>query len=222
MADVALPRRDPEARARLREVAGGSRPVTLARERALPVAVPLGEILPLGALARGTVVTVEGTRGAGSTTLAFALVAAATRAGEWAAAVDPDGTLGMEAAAAAGVALERFAVVRRVTPDRWAVTVAALLDGVTLVLAEVPRHARTGDVRRLTARARERGAVLVASCAPGARWPGDVTLRLVASGGSWTGLGTGDGVLAERTLRVEVSGRGAAARPHRAELARVG
>jgi hypothetical protein len=221
-APTGVPRRDAEARARLRDVAGRSRPVTLAREQALPVTGHLGELLPLGALQRGTAVVVEGARGAGATSVAFSLVAAATAAGEWAAAVDVEGTLGLEAAATAGVILERFAVVRGASHDRWATTVAALLDGVTLVLAEVPPRVRVGDARRLVARARERGAVLVAVPVPGASWPGDAALRLVVEGGRWSGLAPGGGLLAERALRVGVSGKGAAARPRTAELARAG
>ena len=58
----ALPSRDPEARARLREVAGQGKPVTLARERTLEVGGPLGELLPGGVLQRGTVLAVEGAR----------------------------------------------------------------------------------------------------------------------------------------------------------------
>jgi hypothetical protein len=219
---ASLPRRDAAARARLREVARRSRPVTLACEQSLPVAGELGHVLPLGALQRGTVVVVEGARGAGATSIAFSLAAAATAAGEWAAAVDLDRTLGLEAAAAAGVILERFAVVRGVPHDRWATTVAALLDGITLVLAEVPRHARVGEARRLAARARERGAVLVAVPVPGASWPGEAALRLSARGGDWTGLAHGGGLLGERSRRVTVSGRGAVARPRHAELAHTG
>ncbi len=141
----ALPSRDPEAWARLREVAGQGKPVTLARERTLEVGGPLGELLPGGVLQRGTVLAVEGARGAGATSLALSLAAAVTATGEWAAAVDLHRTLGVEAAVVAGVALERFPVVRGVSPDRWATVVAALLDGITLVLAEVPRHVRVGD-----------------------------------------------------------------------------
>ena len=40
--------------AELRQVADRARPVTLARERTLPVAEPLQALLPDGALARGT------------------------------------------------------------------------------------------------------------------------------------------------------------------------
>jgi hypothetical protein len=169
-------------------------------------------------------VQVDGTPGAGATSVALALAAAATTAGEWVGAVDLAGTLGVEAAAAAGVALERFPVVRIPghSIDRWATVVAALLDGVGLVLTELPRHARAGDARRLVARARERGAVLVVLPSAVARWPGERGLHLVAEGGAWSGLEPGAGLLASRALQVRVEGRGAAGRVRRGELARAG
>ena len=166
---------------------------------------------------------VAGDAGAGATTVAFELAAAVTALGEWAAAVDLDATLGPLAAGEAGVALERFAVVRRVPPARWATVVAALLDGVSLVLAEVPRGVRLGDARRLEARAREREAVLVVAEPRGAAWPGGAAFtcctRRAARG---TGLECGAGLLAGRRLQVQVEGRGAAARPRAGELARAG
>ena len=94
--------------------------------------------MPRGTLPRGGVVRVEGRPGAGVTSVGLELAAACTTAGEWAAAIDPAGTLGMLAAREAGVDLARFAVVRRVPPARWASVVAALLDGVSLVLADIP------------------------------------------------------------------------------------
>jgi hypothetical protein len=212
-----LPRRDAEAVAVLGDAARRVRPVVLARDRVLAVPGTLGELLPDGALRRGEVVTVQGEVGAGATSVALAFAAAATAAGEWAAAVGVElsghrapGDLGAGAALEAGVALERLAVVRRVPPARWATAVAALLDGVTLVLAEVPRYVRAGDARRLVARARERAAVLVPLCGDGVTWPADAALRLRAEGGRWPGLEPGDGLLAERAVRVQVEGRGVA------------
>ena len=149
--------------------------------------------------------------GAGSTTVAFELAAAFTALGEWAAAVDLDATLGPLAAAEAGVALERFAVVRRVPPARWATVVAALLDGVSLVLAEVPRGVRLGDARRLEARVREREAVLVAAEPHGVVWPAGAAYVVHAAGSAWDGLEPGAGVLAGRRLQVRVEGRGGGA-----------
>ena len=204
----ALPRGDPAARAHLDQVAGRGAPLVLARERVLAVPGPLGALLPGGALQRGTVATVDGVPGAGVTSLALGLAAAATAAGEWAAAVDLSGTLGGLAAAEAGVELSRFAVVRDVPNDRWATVVAALLDGVSLVMADIPRGLRAADARRLVARARERATVLVMVSASARAWPADAVLRLRAEGGTWPGLEPGRGVLAPRPLRLRIEGRG--------------
>ncbi|MBM3671933.1 MAG: hypothetical protein FJW86_07090 [Actinobacteria bacterium] len=193
-------------------------PVTLARDRAIVVSGELGNVVPGAALQRGVTLTVAGMVGAGATSLAFELAAAVTATGEWAAAVDLDGTLGGEAAAAAGVALERFAVVRRVSTDRWTTVVAALLEGATLVMAEVPRHVRVGDARRLVARARERGSILVA-LETGARWPVDAVLRLHATGGAWHGLAPGAGLLTNCARSVRVEGQGKAAQTRVVALA---
>ncbi len=217
-ASAPLPRRDGEARARLEAVGRAAQPIILARDRSIPVLGALGALLPDGALQRGATLTVAGTTGAGATSLALELAVAATTTGEWAAAIDLHGTLGGEAAAQAGVALDRFAVIRRVPVERWATVVAALLEGVTLVLAEMPRHVSAADARRLVSRARERGSVLVA-IETSARWPADAALRLLATGGTWRGLMSGGGLLAERDRVVRVEGQGAAAR---ARLARVG
>jgi hypothetical protein len=182
------------------------RPVVLAGERVLPLAGPLGALFSGSGLRRGSVVTVEGEPGSGATWLTLQLVAAATAMGEWAAAVDLEGTLGGWAAAEQGVALERFAVVRRVPPARWTTVVAALLDGVSLVLAEYPASSvRVGDARRLIARARERDAVLVIA----GPWPAEAAVRVYADGSTWRGLEQGAGRLIDRSLDVRVVGPGA-------------
>lgn len=192
--------------------------MVLAGDRVLAVPGPLGTRLPGGGVRRGTVVAVDGDPGTGATGIAFELAAAATAVGEWAVAVELDASLGGLAAYEAGVELERFAVVRRVPPARWAAVVAALLDGISIVLAEVPAYARTGDARRLLARARERGAVLVAM----GPWPVEAALRLQAAGSEWRGLHAGEGVLTRGDGRVHVDGRGVAPRERHAALARAG
>ncbi len=222
LAALPLPRRDEQAREDLATVARDVRPLVLAHDRSVAPGGALGELVPGGAVVRGSVVRVTGEAGAGATTMAYELVAAFTALGEWAAAVDLDGTLGPLAAGAAGVALERFAVVRRVPPARWATVVAALLEGVSVVIAEVPRGVGLGDARRLVARARERESVLVVAEARGASWPGGATYAVHAAGSVWDGLGRDAGFLAGRRLRVRVEGRGAAARPRTGELARAG
>jgi hypothetical protein len=67
--------------------------------------------------------------------------------------------------------------------------------------------------RRLSARARHRGAVLL----PFGSWPG-ADLELSASAMRWTGLGSGHGHLTGCELVVTAEGRGAAARPVRTTM----
>jgi hypothetical protein len=202
------------ARPALVEIAGRARPVVLAGERRLAVPGPLGDLLPGGGLQRGTVVAVEGSRGAGGASLVLALLTAATAVGEWAAVIDAGESFGALAAAEAGVALERLAVVRGGDPGRFGQIVATLLEGMTVVAATVPRQMRATEARRLVARAREQGSVLVAA----GGWPGEAALRLRAEGSAWSGLGRGEGLLGARTLRVTVTGRGAAGRERTAEV----
>jgi hypothetical protein len=208
-----LPRRDHEARTRLHAAASRAAPAVLARDRLLTVTGPVGALLPAGGVRRGSTIALDGPPGTGSTTVACALAAAATSAGEWAAVVDPEGTFGGRAAVEAGVALERCAVVRDVPPEKWTTVVAALLDGVALVIAPVPRYLRIGDARRLTARARERASVLVAL----GTWPGEAALRLQTRGGVWHGLEMGNGLLVARDLDLYVEGK-QRHEPHRVRL----
>lgn len=195
-------------------VAGVGRVATSAsalEPQIVPVAESLAPLLPLGGLRKGSVVAVRG-----PTSLLFALLSVATnRPGVWAAVVGrPD--LGLLAAAEAGVALERLALIPRPGPDLAAVT-AALLDGVDLVAMAGVQRLSTADIRRLTGRARQRGAVLL----PLGDWPGaDVCLD--GERPEWTGLGVGHGRLRSMRLTVRASGRGAAARPRAATLTLVG
>ena len=196
------------ARAHLEDVSLRGAPLVLARQRVLTIPGPLGGLVPGGALQRGSVTTVAGTPGAGATSLALGLAAAATAAGEWAAAVDLPGSLGGLAARECGIELARFAVVRGVPRDRWSTVVAALLDGVSLVMADVPPGLRAGDAHRLVARARERRTALVMVVPPARSWPGEATLRLHADGGPWPGLMPGRGILEARPPRLRAAGRG--------------
>jgi hypothetical protein len=215
-AQATLPRRDGAARARLAAVGAAGTPLVLARDRTLAVPGPLGAAVP--AVARGTVVVVGGRMGAGATGTALGLAAAATAAGEWAAVLDVSATLGAVAAVEAGIDLGRLVVVRDVPRERWATVVAGLLDGMTVVVAEILKGVRPADARRLVARTRERSAVLVALAADVRAWPVEAALRIDAAGGAWSGIGTGDGVLATRASRWSVSDRGHAPRTvrHRA------
>lgn len=159
----------------------------------LPVLPELEIVLPLRGLRRGSTVSVTGSRA-----VLLALLAEATTAGSWAAVVGmPD--LGVAAAAELGVELRRLALIPR--PGADVVRVAgALCDGVDIVVVAAPLRQRAA--RQLAARARHRGAVLVAA----GPWRGaDVELRCTP--GEWSGINdSGKGHLLER--QVLVSGRG--------------
>ncbi|GAB3506510.1 hypothetical protein GCM10027521_62490 [Amycolatopsis cihanbeyliensis] len=173
----------------------------------LPVLGELAELLPQGGLRRGSTVSVRG-----STSLLLALLAEATAGGSWAAVVGMP-NLGVVAAGELGVEVGRLALVPRPGAD-FAAATAALLDGVDLVAVGPPDElAGSRTARRLSARARHYGSVLL-SLGP---WLGaDMELRCVA--GRWSGLRGGHGYLRERRVMVRAAGRGAAARPVRAEL----
>lgn len=185
-----------------------ARPVSLARERTLPVLPALVDLLPEGGLRRGSTVAVSG-----STSLALALLAGPSQVGSWCAAVGLP-SLGLVAAAEVGVALERFPLVAR-PGQEWPAVVAALVDAVDVVLVCLPRHVRNGDARRLAAKARDRGAVLVTT-GGSAGLPADVRLSVASS--SWEGLGKGHGRLRARRIDVVATGRGAAARERQVSL----
>jgi hypothetical protein len=194
-------------------------------ERILPVRPELRGLLPAGGLRRGSTVAVvapghglapgaAGPHGAahlGATSVLLALLAGASAAGSWCAVVGMP-ALGLASAAEFGLALERLALVPEPGPD-WPTVVAALLDGIDVVVVAPPGPVAAGLSSRLAARARQRGSVLV----PYGQWAGaDIVLE--TPGGGWRGLGQGWGRLARRELVISSHGRGAAARPRQATL----
>ena len=179
-------------------------PTSLATERVLPVLPPLTRLLPAGGLACGSVVQVVG-----ATSLVLGLVAGASQAGSWTAVVGT-ASLGWAAAADLGVDLDRTVVVPDVALGDWGEVTAALVDAVDVVVVSPRYPVRERDARRLAARARERGAVLIVS-SPRFPWPVEPEVSLDVSG-RWIGVGDGEGRLSARRITVAVSGRRAAAR----------
>nr|WP_242625042.1 hypothetical protein [Krasilnikovia cinnamomea] len=179
--------------------------------RVLPVLPELSGLLPSRGLRRGSTVAVAGDRpptGCGNTSLLLALLSAASRSGSWCAVVGMP-ALGALAAAESGIILDRLALVPNAGPE-WPTVVAALIDGVDVVVVAVPGPVSGSIANRLAARARQRGCVLV----PYGRWDGaDVTLQV--RDGRWEGLGAGRGRLRRREVTITAQGRGAAARPKR-------
>ncbi|GIJ31754.1 hypothetical protein [Micromonospora sediminimaris] len=181
--------------------------------RVLPVRPELTGLLPNRGLRRGSTIAIGGgqTRPSGTTSLLLALLAEASRAGSWCAVVGMP-TFGAGAAAEAGIVLDRLALVPQPGPE-WPTVVAALIDGVDVVVTAVPSTVSASVADRLAARARQRGSVLV----PYGRWDGaDVTLQVVR--GIWQGLGPGRGRLRRREVTISARGRGAAARPREVKV----
>jgi hypothetical protein len=202
----------------LHEVAARARPIALAREHVLPVLEPLRPLLPDG-LRRGSIVAVGD-----STSLALALLAGPSGQGSWAAAVGVS-SLGLAAAAELGVALDRLVVVADPTAGPraseassgtvWATVVAALVDALDVVLLRSRRRVSGSDARRLIARARERGSVLIVL---GDAWPEAPDVRLSITHAEWEGIGNGYGHLQARRVVIESSGRRSASRVKQVEL----
>jgi NADPH:quinone reductase-like Zn-dependent oxidoreductase len=180
----------------LAAIATQGQPTTPADQRLLPAPTALAALLPHGGLRRGSTVTVAGSAG-----LLLALLAPASAAGAHLAVVGrPD--LGMLAAAEAGVDLRRSYLVSDPSPH-WPQVVAALLEGVDLVVVGAPPQLGPGLARRLSARAQAAGSVLLAT----GPWPG-AELTLAVRRSQWYGLdATGGGHLQARRTEVIVTGR---------------
>jgi hypothetical protein len=165
----------------------------------------LRALLPGGGLRRGTTIAVH------TSSVLLALLAAASRAGSWCAVVGLP-ALSPIAAAEMGIALERLALVPHPGTE-WTTIVAALLDGVDIVVAAPPGPVAPVVAGRLAARARQRGSVFM----PAGAWAGaDLTVAPVRAG--WAGLGVGRGRLRRREMTIQARGRGAAAAPREVTL----
>ncbi len=173
----------------------------------LPIAAALRPLVGAG-LRRGSTIAVA----TGTTSLLFALISEASFAGSWCAVVGLP-HWGFVAAARAGVAVERLAVVPRPGPQ-WPDAVAALIDGIDIVVFVVPDSVPAGLASRLRAKARQRGTVLIAV----GRFPG-ADLSLGATQSTWHGLEPGRGRLRWREVAVTATGRGAANQDREVRLA---
>lgn len=144
-----------------------------------------------------------------SASLALALAAGASQAGEWIGfAGCPD--FGVEAAAELGIELSRTVLV----PDpgeHWLEVTAALVDVLRVVVLRPPASVDERTAGILESRLRTRSAVLVVH----GSWP-RAAARLSIEESAWSGPAGGFGHLEERRARVVVH-RGARP-PRRAEL----
>lgn len=158
--------------------------------RTLPTVPALARILPGGGLQSGGSYAVRN-----STTLAMALLAGPSATGAWCSVVGlPD--FSAEAAQGFGIDLDRLVLV----PDpgaQWLPVTAALVDVVSIVLTRAPEHLAPTEGARLRARLRRRGAALITL---GGWQQSDSTLGIAES--TWEGLGSGNGHLRARRLKI--------------------
>lgn len=196
-------------------LASRARPVSSSRDQLLPLLPDLIPLLPGGGLPRGAVITVSTGEGSGAGTLAFALLAAASAAGSWCAAVGT-GDPGILAIAELGVDLDHLALVP--WPGvAWPEVAAILIDDMDVVLVCPPGRVRPGVARRLAARARQKRTVVVVRGGRGT-WPEGPDVQLTVEGGTWEGMDRGHGHLEGRHVEVVTTGRRSAVRGVRTGL----
>lgn len=151
-----------------------------------------------------------GSYGVDCASLALALAAGASRAGEWVGFAGwPD--FGAEAAADLGVDLARTVLVPDVG-EHWLEVAAALVDVLRVVVLRPPARVDARSAGVLDARLRTRSSVLVVW----GDWP-RCEARLSLEDARWTGPDHGHGRLRERRVRIAV--RRGAAPPVRADVA---
>jgi hypothetical protein len=179
---------------------------TAAVDRVLPTLPAISELLAGPGLRGGSAYSVRG-----SSALVMAMMAGPSAEGAWCGVVGLP-SFGAEAARGLGVDLDRLVLVPDPEHD-WLNVVAALVDALTVVVVRPPGEVTPGEASRLAARLRTRGVVLIAV----GSWPGSEA-RLEVESNTWTGLGSGEGLLAARQATVVVTGRRAAGRQRKHQL----
>ncbi len=184
----------------VRAVVGDHAPLTLARERTLPVHPVLQPLVP--ALTRGHTVQCTGTA---AMSCALALMVAPTQAGSWAGVVGmPE--LGVAAATELGVVVSRTVFVSALADADAPNALSALVDGVDVVVLSraITSSLSPSLARRLQTRVQSRGGVLVVVGSPGAL---SVDVQLTSTVHEWEGLGAGHGHLQRRRVSLQLDGR---------------
>jgi hypothetical protein len=199
----------------LAELSTRLQPVTRVDEQVLAVRSELISLFPWGGLRRGSILDI------GSVSLCWWVIAEAVREGSWAAVMGLR-DVGWASLTEHGVVPERVVAIDTPPADVAVTVLAALVDALDVVVVGPEVALRASDLRRLSARVRERGGVLI-GVNPGQSagrlgWAEGVDLRIHMRSSRWIGAGHGDGGLHGREVEIEAQGKGAAARARRVTL----
>ena len=160
------------------------------------------------ALHPGCIISLEGPTGLGLTRVGLSMIAEASQHAP-VVVVDVRGWICPLAAWEAGVRADRLVVIRCDDIIQWPSAIAALLEGVKAVFAEVPTGVPEAVLRRLGALARSKDAALVLRPLKGKLPSGIAYLRVQAGKVVWAGAHDGHGRLEGRKIMLELSGKGA-------------
>lgn len=154
----------------------------------------------------GRTIGLLGTSGGGLTRVGLSMLVEASQRTP-VAVVDVRGWISPLAAFEVGIRLERLVVVR--TPDRqqWSQVVAALLEGLQAVYAEVPTGISDAHLRRLSALARARRGTLLLRPLDSRLPSGMSHLILQSERVVWDGAESGHGRLGRRNLQIRAWGK---------------
>ena len=153
----------------------------------------------------GQVAVLSGEPGLGMTRLGLVMLSGYT--GGTVAYLDVRGWLSPIAAWEVGIDPDRLVIARCGEVVRWGRAAAALLDGATAVMAEVPTGAKDASIRKLASLARNRRTPLLLHPIDRAIPTGLAHLMLEAREITWTGTVEGHGRIEQRKTRIIASGK---------------
>jgi hypothetical protein len=159
----------------------------------------------LPALDPGQVAVLAGEPGLGMTRLGLVMLSGYTEG--TVAYLDVRGWLSPVAAWEVGIDPDRLVIARCHEVVRWGRVAAALLDGTTAVMAEIPSGAKDVSIRKLAALARNRGTPLLLRPIDRPVPTGVAHLVLEARETTWTGTAEGHGRIEQRKTLITASGK---------------
>ncbi|HDH03160.1 MAG TPA: hypothetical protein ENH15_02815 [Actinobacteria bacterium] len=165
----------------------------------------------------GRVIAMEGPTGLGLTRLGLTMLASASEKAP-VVAVDVRGWLCPVAAWEVGVVVDKLTILHCDDPLMWPKVMAALIEGVRTIYAEIPNGIHDQVIRRLAALARARDSALILRPLEGTLPAGISYLDVKAVGVEWEGPDAGHGRLEARKVRIELTGKGVSGMRRRIEV----